>query len=266
MLAFFRGSARSSGSAGAHGRPVALVTGASRGIGAAVARELARRGYALALAARSVGPLAELAGELTRAGAPALPIPADLSRPDEAQRLARLALEHFGRVDALVNNAGIGGGGRGLARMSEADVRQMLAVNLTAPALLTHALLPQMLERRSGAVVFVGSVAGRVALPGSALYSATKFGLRGLALALRRETRGRGVRVILISPGFVDTEMVRRLRLVPKIPAERVAQAVADALDRPQREVFVPGYYRLAAWLEAAAPSVIDLALWWRGR
>jgi len=72
--------------------------------------------------------------------------------------------------------------------------------------------------------------------------------------------------VILISPGFVDTEMVRRLRLVPKIPAERVAQAVADALDRPQREVFVPGYYRLAAWLEAAAPSVIDLALWWRGR
>jgi short-subunit dehydrogenase len=245
---------------------VALVTGASRGIGAATARELARRGYALALAARSVAPLQDLAGELTRSGAPALPIPTNLGSPEEVLRLARITLERFGRVDLLVNNAGIGGGGRGFARMERADLRELLAVNLEAPALLTHALLPHMLARRSGAVVFVGSVAGRVALPGSALYSGTKHGLRGLALALRRETRGRGVGVTLISPGFVDTAMVPHVPGFLKIPPEAVARAAADAVERPRRELFVPGSYRLVAWLETAAPWVVDLALGWRGR
>src|SRR5215213_1609540 len=90
-------------------RPVALITGASRGIGAATARELARRGYALVLAARSAGPLATLAAELSRAGAPALPIPTDLRSLDEIERLARVALAQFGHIDALIHNAGIGG-------------------------------------------------------------------------------------------------------------------------------------------------------------
>jgi NAD(P)-dependent dehydrogenase (short-subunit alcohol dehydrogenase family) len=92
-----------------HAGQVALITGASRGIGAATARELAQRGYALVLAARSAGPLETLAAELSRSGAPALPIPTDLRSVDEIHRLARLALAHFGRVDALIHNAGIGG-------------------------------------------------------------------------------------------------------------------------------------------------------------
>ena len=247
-------------------QPVALITGASRGIGAATARELARRGYALVLAARSLPELEALAGELTRAGAPALPVPTDMRRPEHVERLARVALAHFGRVDALINNAGVGGKGRGLARMEPDDVREILAVNLEAPALLTRALLPPMLERRSGAVVFVGSVAGRVALPGSAAYSASKHGLRGLALALRREVRGRGVRITLVAPGFVDTDMVRTLRGIPKIPAAPVARAIADAVERPRRELFVPWYYRLAVWAEAAAPWLADALLARRGR
>jgi short-subunit dehydrogenase len=242
-------------------RPVALVTGASRGIGAATARELARRGYALALAARSAAELNALAAELTRGGAPALAVPTDMSRPDEVERLARVALAHFGRVDVLVNNAGVGGHGRHFARMAPEDLNHMLAVNFTAPVILTRALLPAMLERRNGAIVFVGSVAGRVALPGSALYSATKYGLRGLAHAVRREVKGRGVRVTLVAPGFIDTTMTRDLHNVPKVGAEPVARVIADAIDRPRREIFVPWYYRIGVLLDGLAPWLGDAVL-----
>ena len=245
-------------------RPVALITGASRGIGAATARELARRGYALALAARSADALALLAGELARAECPALPIPTDLQRPDEVQRLARLALGHFGRVDALVNNAGIGSAGRAFAHLESEAIQAMIEVNLRAPIALTRALLPTMLERRRGAIVFVASVAGQIGLPGSAIYSATKFGLRGFALALRREVTHRGVRVAVVSPGFVATAMTTRLRYVPKVPPELVARAIADAIVHPRREVVVPSYYRLFVWLDRALPGLLDIVLRWR--
>jgi len=166
--------------------PVALITGASRGIGAATARELARRGYALALAARSAGPLAALAAELSRAGAPALPIPTDLCSRDEIERLARLALAQFGHIDALIHNAGIGGD-RPIAQVQGDTVATILDTNLRAPIELTRALLPGMLERRRGAIVFVASVIGHIGMPASAIYSASKFGLRGFAHGLRRE-------------------------------------------------------------------------------
>lgn len=244
-----------------HQRPVALITGASRGIGAATAQELALRGYALALAARSTGPLEAVAGELAAVGCPALPIPADLSQPDQVQRLARLALEHFGRVDALVHNAGIGNGGQSLPRHSDAQVAAMLGTNLLAPVALTRALLPGMIERRRGAIVFVASVAGHVGLPGSTIYSATKFGLRGFALSLRREVARHGVGVSLISPGFIDTAMIAEFRRVPKAPPELVARAIADAIARPRREQIIPGYYRLGVWLDRLLPGLVDAAL-----
>jgi NAD(P)-dependent dehydrogenase (short-subunit alcohol dehydrogenase family) len=247
-------------------RPVALVTGASRGIGAAVVHELARRGYALALAARTAGDIQTLAAELSAGGSPALPIPTDLRRPEEVQRLARLALDHFGRVDALVNNAGIGGSGRRLARLTDDDVDATLATNLYAPIALTRALLPGMLERRRGAVVFIASIAAHVGLPASSLYCTTKFGLRGFALALRRELLCSGVGVTIVSPGFIDTDMTARLRRVPKAPPELVASVVADAIARPRREVVVPGYYRLGIWLERALPWLADAVLSRRGR
>jgi short-subunit dehydrogenase len=247
-------------------RPVALITGASRGIGAATARELAQRGYALALAARTASDIQALAAELSAGGIPALPIPTDLRRPEEVQRLARLALDHFGRVDALVNNAGIGGADRRVVRLDDEYAQAIMATNLVAPIELTRALLPGMLERRHGAIVFIGSVAGHIGLPASALYSTTKFGLRGFALALRRELLRSGVGVTIVSPGFIDTGMATRLRSIPKAPPELVARAVADAIARPHREVVVPGYYRLAIWLERALPWLADLALARRGR
>lgn len=243
---------------------VALITGASRGIGAATARELARRGYVLALAARSAGPLMELAGELSRAGTPALPIPTDLCNPDDIRWLAKLALDQFGRVDALIHNAGIGGGGR-VARMPDGMAAATIATNLTAPIELTRMLLPQMLERRSGAIVFVGSVTGRIGIPASAVYSASKFGLRGFADGLRREVAQCGVGVTLISPGFIKTAMTADKR-IPMPGPEIVARAIAAAIERPRREVFVPRSYQLIVWAAQLLPGLTDMALQWRGR
>jgi NAD(P)-dependent dehydrogenase (short-subunit alcohol dehydrogenase family) len=245
--------------------PVALITGASRGIGAATARELARRGYALALAARSAGPLATLAAELSRGGTPALPIPTDLRSPDELQRLARLALAHFGRVDALIHNAGIGGD-RQVAQMDGATVATIIDTNLRAPIELTRVLLPGMLERRRGAIVFVASVLGHIGMPSSPIYSASKFGLCGFAHSLRREVAHRGIGVTIISPGLIKTDMTRWMGDLPFPGPEIVACAIADALVRPRRELFVPRAYRLLVWLEHLLPGVADMALRWRAR
>ena len=243
--------------------PVALITGASRGIGAATARELAQRGYALVLAARSAGPLAMLAAELSRSGAQALPIPTDLRSVDEIQRLARLALAHFGRVDALIHNAGIGGD-RLIAQTDGATIDAIIDTNLRAPIQLTRLLLPGMLERRRGAIIFVASVVGHIGIPSSAIYSASKFGLRGFAHGLRREVAQRGIGVTIISPGFIKTDMTRWMGDLPFPGPEIVAHAIANAITHPRREVFVPGYYRLLVWLEHLLPGLADVAL--RGR
>ena len=245
--------------------PVALITGASRGIGEATARELARRGYRLALAARSAGPLEALSAELSRHGAPALPVPTDLCDARAIERLARLALAHFGRVDALIHNAGIGGHGP-VARMGAGAAAATIGTNLLAPIELTRLLLPQMLERGSGNIVLIASVAGHIGLPSSATYSASKFGLRGFAHALRREVAQRGVGVTIISPGFIRTDMTRWMGNMPLPGPEIVARSIAKALERPRREVFVPGYYRLLVWLEHLLPGMADLALRWRSR
>ncbi len=244
---------------------VALITGASRGIGAATARELAQRGYALVLAARSAGPLATLAAELSRSGAPALPIPTDLRSIDEIHRLTRLALAHFGRIDALIHNAGTGGD-RPIAQVGGQAVATIIDTNLRAPIELTRALLPGMLERRRGAIVFVASVVGHIGMPSSAIYSASKFGLRGFAHGLRREVAHHGIGVTVISPGFIKTDMTRWMGDLPLPGPAIVARAIADALVRPRRELFVPGYYRLLVWLEHLLPGVADVALRRRAR
>ena len=246
-------------------RSVALITGASRGIGAATARELARRGYALVLAARSTGPLEMLAAELSRSGAPALPLPTDLRSLDEIQRLARLALAHFGHVDALIHNAGVGGD-RPIAQMNGPTVATIIDTNLRAPVELTRALLPGMLERRRGAIIFVASVVGHIGMPSSTIYSASKFGLRGFAHGLRREVAQHGIGVTIISPGFIKTDMTGWMGDVPLPGPEIVARAIANTLTRPRRELFVPRYYQLLVWLEHLLPGVADAALRWRAR
>jgi short-subunit dehydrogenase len=235
---------------------VALVTGASAGIGAATGRELARRGARLALAARRAEELEVVAASIRDAGGEAHTFPVDMAVPEHIERLAAAVTDTFGRVDVLVNNAGIGAGP--LTASSGDEIARIVEVNLLGPMLLTRALLPGMLERRHGRVISVASVAGHIAT--DPLYSGTKFGLRGFSLALNRKLRGTGVTASLVSPGFIRTSMTAARR-TPMPGPEVIAHAIALLALHPRREVIVPRMYRAAVWAERYLPWLADRAL-----
>jgi NADP-dependent 3-hydroxy acid dehydrogenase YdfG len=235
---------------------VAIVTGASSGIGAATARELGRRGAVVVLAARRADALEAQAQEIRAAGGQALAIPTDVTDRAQLAQLADQATETFGRVDVLVNNAGANWS-RALASTRPDEVIGLLEVNLLGAMLLTRAVLPGMLERRHGAVITIGSLSGRVAM--EPLYSATKYGLRGFSLALRRQLAGSGVSVSLVSPGNVRTAMTSHVEADLPEP-EIVAMAVADLVTHPRRELVIPGKHYAIAWLEQVVPRLADFA------
>ncbi len=234
-------------------RRVVVLTGASSGIGLATARELAARGHALVLAARREDQLAALARELDASGSRVIAVSTDVTDDTSRRALIDAALTRFGHIDVLVNNAGV------TVEQGwwweDPDPLRVLRVNLEAPIELVRLVLPEMRSRGRGHIVNIGSVAGRAGTNG--MYSASKFGLRGFSLALRRELLGSGVEVSLIAPGFVKSEMTARARL-PMPGPEVVARAVARVLDRPQREVIVPGIYRAAVLLEGLLPGLGD--------
>ena len=235
---------------------VALVTGASSGIGAATALELGRQGARLALAARRADELAGVAAAIAQAGGEARVFPTDVTDPRQVERLAAQVVAAFGQVDVLVNNAGIGAAP--LIDSTEAEIARIVDVNLRGPMLLTRALLPGMLERRRGAIISIASVSGHIAT--DPLYSGTKFGLRGFSIALHRKLRGTGVSASLVSPGFVRTPLTAARR--SRMPGpEIVARAVARLIDHPRREVVVPRIYRGAIWAERMLPWLADRAL-----
>lgn len=236
---------------------VVIVTGASSGIGAATAQELARQGARVVLAARREDELAAQAQAITDAGGQALAIPTDVADEAQIQRLVERTLGAYGHIDALINNAGVGSPGW-YAKTDLEVVHQVVDVNLLAAMLLSRAVLPGMLERKRGAIISVSSVAGHIAL--DPLYSGTKYGLRGFSLALRRQVRGTGVGVSLVSPGFIRTSFNRRnARLMPG--PDIVAKSIAHLILHPRREVIVPWYYRVAIWAERLLPGVADRAL-----
>jgi NADP-dependent 3-hydroxy acid dehydrogenase YdfG len=191
------------GKAGPLAGRTALVTGASRGIGAAIARRLAADGARVALLARSENTLRQLATEL---GSDAVIIPCDVSLPGAAERAAQMLAAAGATPDIVVNNAGAF-----LltpaAETSIDDFRATLEVNLIAPFTFVRTFLGGMREHRRGHVVTIGSIADRMTFPGNAAYAASKYGLRALHEVLRAELRGSGVRVTLVSPGPVNTEL-----------------------------------------------------------
>ncbi len=185
---------------------VALVTGASSGIGEATALALAEAGAKLAIAARRADRLQVLAERLREAGGEPLVLAADLLDEREAQRIVAATESHFGRLDVLVNNAGV----MYLEPVAEADLgrwRRMLELNVLSLIASTQAALGGMIARRDGHIVNVASVAGRVANPAAAAYAATKFGVVGFSESLRREVYQHNIRVSVIEPGMVDTEL-----------------------------------------------------------
>ncbi|QCD58742.1 SDR family NAD(P)-dependent oxidoreductase [Streptomyces hawaiiensis] len=232
---------------------VALVTGASSGIGAATARELAEHGASVALVARRKDRLEELAAEIEKAGGTALVVEADIADRNQAEGAVEQVVERFGRLDTLVNNAGL----MLLGPVVGADAEEwdrMIAVNLQGLLYTTRAALPHLLRaaeqgpRQVADIVNISSQAGRMASKGYGVYNLTKFGVNGFTESLRQELAQRHVRVGVLEPGAVETELVGhntpevRNELVDPVigrievlTAEDIADGVAYMVTRPRR-------------------------------
>lgn len=192
-----------------HGQ-VALVTGAGRGIGRAVALELARAGADLVLSARTQAQLEEVADEIRALGRRALVAVGDLSQAGPVEAVVAQALKEFGRIDILVNNAGMTRDAV-LLRMKEEDWDQVLQVNLRSAFLCTRAVSKGMLKQRSGRIINISSVIGLMGNSGQANYAASKAGLCGFTRSVARELASRGITVNAVAPGYIETEMTRDL-------------------------------------------------------
>jgi 3-oxoacyl-[acyl-carrier protein] reductase len=217
---------------------IALVTGASQGIGRACALELAAAGATVALAARNESRLSEAAGEIEAAGGKAAGFALDISSEESIKAAAKAVLERFGKVEILVNNAGITRDGL-MLRMKRADWDDILTTNLTGAFLLTQAILSPMLKNRWGRIIHISSVVGRTGQAGQVNYAASKAGLIGMTRAMAREVASRGITVNAVAPGYIETPMTaalnaeQRAAMMTSIPLGRagtdrdVAQAVA---------------------------------------
>jgi short-subunit dehydrogenase len=248
--------------------PVILITGASSGIGAAVARLFCQRGWCAVLAARRTGRLEELVREIQAVGAEAISVPTDVAEVDQLRQLVQAALDRFGRIDVLFNNAGFG-------RLDwlenldlQAGIASQVGVNLTASIQLSGLVLPHMIARHRGIIINMSSLAGWVGTPTYSVYAASKFGMRGFTEALRREVRVYGVKVCGIYPGGVDTEFAEKAHIrrrsgltTPgwlRLDAEDVARAVWSLALRPRGTLILPRLMTLAVWANSLFPGLVD--------
>jgi 3-oxoacyl-[acyl-carrier protein] reductase len=217
---------------------IALVTGASQGIGRSCALELARRGATVALAARNEAKLAEVGAEIAAGGGSAAAFALDIASEESIKAGAKAVVERFGKVEILVNNAGITRDDL-MMRMKRCDWDDVLGTNLTGAFLLTQALLRQMMKNHWGRIINITSVVGRTGQEGQVNYAASKAGMIGLTRSLAREVASRGITVNAVAPGYIETPMTAvldeklRAAMIGQIPLGRpgtdmeIAQSVA---------------------------------------
>ena len=250
-----------------HAGKVALITGASAGIGAALARELAREGADLVLTARREDRLRDLAREIGTTGRNAVIVRCDVTRDGDVERAVAAAIERYGRLDIAIANAGFGVAGP-VAELNLDDFRRQMETNVFGVLRTLYASLPELRKAR-GQFVIVGSVSGHVPTPATSAYCMSKFALRGFAESIHDELSASGVSVTLVSPGFVDSD-IRRVDNrgqvhedapdpIPawlRMPTGQAARQIGRAIHRRRREVVVTGHgkalvllYRYAPWL-----------------
>ncbi|MCE2727087.1 MAG: 3-oxoacyl-[acyl-carrier-protein] reductase [Planctomycetaceae bacterium] len=216
---------------------VAIVTGASQGLGRSIAEALAAAGAAVALVARSADKLADVATGITAAGGRAEAFPCDVTKGEDIQRVVDAVVEKLGRLDILVNNAGVTRDTL-LPRMSDEEWDQVLTTNLRAPFLFMRAASRPMMQQRYGRIVNVASVSGLIGNPGQANYSASKAGLVGLTRTVAKELAGRKITVNAVAPGFIASDMTAALgpalleEVKKRVPAKRLGEAweIAEAV------------------------------------
>ena len=229
-----------------------MITGASSGIGAALAREFARHGADLVLLARRADRLATLATELERAGRRALALTADVTVDGDLDKAVAQARAALGRLDVVVANAGFGVVGP-VERLALDDYRRQFETNIFGVLRTVHATLADLKASR-GRLVVIGSVAGYVATPGSSPYSMSKFAVRALAEALGHELAPAGVAVTLVSPGYVDSE-IRRVDNAGLF--QTAARQIVRAVARRRREVVITGHGKVAVFMQRHAPWLV---------
>ncbi|XXY20216.1 SDR family oxidoreductase [Sorangium sp. So ce216] len=251
---------------------VVLITGASSGIGEALAREVARRGGRLVLAARRTERLEALAAELGASGGEAVATPCDVTRDGDVEGAVEKARAAFGRLDIAIANAGFGVAGR-VEELSLDDFRRQFETNVFGALRTVKAALPE-LKRSRGGVALMGSASGYIAFPTMAAYSMSKFAVRALAETLRGELHAEGVAVTHIAPGFVASE-IRRIDNAGKLrdgarepvppwlimPTPKAARQIMDAIVARRAEAVITGHAKLGVSLSRHAPGLVNAAL-----
>ena len=201
---------------------VAIVTGAGRGIGRAIALTFAREGARVAVVARSLGEIQEVVGEIQKLNQAAIAIQADVSKERDVARMVNQTLKHFQTIDILVNNAGINLPYRTVLDLTLKEWEQILAVNLTGTFLVTKAVLPVMMEKRRGKIINMSSIGGRRGAAGRSPYRATKAALINFTESVAAEAKNHGIHVNAICPGSVDTPMQKEIKVGRTLPPELI--------------------------------------------
>lgn len=243
---------------------VALITGASRGIGRAIALELAQQGMKrLILVARDRQKLAEVAQEIEKLGIETTTITLDLTQPISVNIAIAQLWRSYGPIHLLVNCAGVAYQNSFL-QTKLPQVQEELSVNLLGMYSLTNLIARRMASQKGGTIVNVSSLMGKVAAPTMATYSATKFAILGFTQALRRELAEHNIRVVALLPTLTDTDMVRDLKLfrgVTPITPQQVAQTLIIGLQKDQSEILVGWQSHLAVWCQNLAPWLLEIVL-----